>query len=104
MSEQKQTKTNLHFHNELVLCDDCNKKAGYGTPIQIHYSNSGGFHPIWEGHKCLHVSVLNIIAYNVKYATSNSIEEKINILFNMKLWDLGKLLTADDCRKLLESV
>lgn len=98
----------IHFKRELVLCDECDKKSGYGTLIQVTYSNSGGYHPVWEGYKCPHVSINRIIAYNVKYATSKSMEEKIAWLLDLKLTEIRdtKLVTlsAEDCRKLLEEV
>jgi hypothetical protein len=98
----------LHFHDELVLCDECDRKAGYGNCVEVCYSNSGGYHPCWEGYKCPHVDVNQILAYYCKYANSKSLDEKVQSLLSANLTTVteGKLimLTADACRKLLEEV
>lgn len=48
----------------VFLCKDCLIKTGYGKPVEIVYSNTGGWSSEWEGRHCVHLTAQEILRSN----------------------------------------
>ena len=64
VEEKKKEERKVVFcGHRMHMCEECDRKAGYGKFVRIRYTNTGGYHPDWEGYVCEHLSAKDALEH-----------------------------------------